>query len=108
MLLQAGFCSVFFEGATHGDVSFGHAEHTIKFGEKSVHIGVYCYFPSGSLFCLLKGGVSSRRLSTQNIRFGEKLVRIGVYCYFPSRSIFVCSKEASRRDVSFEHTEYTL
>ena len=61
MLLQAGLSSVFFEGATHGDVSFRHTEHTIRFGEKLVRIGVYCYFPSRSMFCLLKRGVSSRR-----------------------------------------------
>ena len=44
MLLQAGLSSVFFEGATHGDVSFGHAEHTIRFGQKSVRIGFVLLF----------------------------------------------------------------
>ena len=38
MLLQAGLSSVFSEEATHGDVSFGHAKHTIRFGEKLVRI----------------------------------------------------------------------
>ena len=47
--------------ASHRDVSFEHTEHTIRFGKKLVRIGVYCYFPSRSMSCLLKRGVSSRR-----------------------------------------------
>ena len=44
VLLQAGLSSVFFKGATHEDVSFGHAEFTIRFGKKSVRIGVVLLF----------------------------------------------------------------
>ena len=35
--------------------------HNVRFGEKLVSIELYCYFPRGSIFCLLKRGVSSRR-----------------------------------------------
>ena len=47
-------------------------------------------------------------ISTQNIRFGKKLVSINncsSIAIFIAEVCFVCSKEASRRDVSFEHTE---
>ena len=40
-------------------------------------------------------------LSTQNIRFGEKLVSIVVVLLFSWKYVLF----ASRRDVSFEHTE---
>ena len=45
----------------------------IRFGEGLVSIVVVSHFPSRSMFCLLKRGVSSRRfLSTQTMRFGGK------------------------------------
>ena len=81
MLLQAGLSSVFFEGATLGDVSFWHAKHTIRFGEKS---GVVLLFSQRKyvLFAQKRRLIETFLLSTQNIRFGEKLVRIGVFLLF--------------------------
>ena len=43
-----------------------------------------------------------------HIRFGEKLVRMECIAIFLAEVCFVCSKEASHRDVSFGHTDYTL
>ena len=42
MLLQAGLSSVCYKGASHGDVSFKHTEHTL--GRKLVGIRVVLLF----------------------------------------------------------------
>ena len=59
-IFLAEVCFVCSKEASHRNVSFEHTEHT-HWRKKIVRIGVYRYFPSRSMFCLLKKGVSSRR-----------------------------------------------
>ena len=60
-VFQANISPVCLKGASHGDVSFKHTEHTFWLYVRAYLRCFADWFPSGNVFCLLERGVSLRR-----------------------------------------------
>ena len=72
MLLQAGLSSVCLSGATHGNVSFEHTEHTLWRKMSAYWSCIAIFLAEVCLFDQKRRLIETFLLSTQTMRFGGK------------------------------------